>query len=106
MSKKRLVDVEHGVATYHMYDEDNDKTIIQTVQDVEPLLDSNQKKINEAGKGWKGDFHHVASIPLVIYEQWWAEFGGDPLAPENKARTIAKLNNKDWCKLRTKEGRI
>ena len=104
--KKRLLDVENGVAQYHMYDEVNDKTIIQTVQDVEPLLDINKKALANTDKNWKGELHHVASIPLVVWEEWWREFGGNPMSKENQPRLMAKLNNKDWCKLRTKEGRI
>ena len=106
MSKKRLLDYEDGVATYHLYDEENDKTVIQTVQDVEPLLDINKRALENSDPRWKGDMHHVASIPLVVYEAWWREFGGDPMSEEHLPKTIAKLNNKDWCKLRTKEGRI
>lgn len=104
--KKRLLDVTDGIAQYHMYDEANDKTIIQTVQDVEPLLDINKRALANSDPGWQGDFHHVASIPLVVVEQWWAELGSDPFSEENRTWLIARLNSKDWCKLRTKEGRI
>lgn len=89
-----------------MYDEENDKTIIQTVQDVEPLLDINKRALANSDSSWKGDMHHVASIPRVVWESWWAEFGGDPMLPENQPKLMAKLNNKDWCKLRTKTGRL
>lgn len=104
MSEERLLDRIDGISTFHRVEDG--KTIIRTSQDVQPLFDSNQSKLNAAGKGWKGDMHHVASIPLVIYESWWKEFGGDPMSPEHKAKTMAKLNNRDWCKVRTKEGRI
>tara|TARA_R110000822_G_scaffold259885_1_gene384933 strand:+ start:1658 stop:1978 length:321 start_codon:yes stop_codon:yes gene_type:complete len=106
MSDERLLDRIDGISTFHRLDELTGKTIIRTSQDVEPLLNSNQSKFNEAERGWKGDMHHVASIPKVVYDAWWKEFGGDPMASENKARTLAKLNNSDWAKLRTKEGRI
>ena len=102
----RLLDCDDGVATYHALDEVSNKTIIKTVQDVEPILDINQHKRNNASKGWKGDFHHVASIPVVVWEDWWRELGSNPGSKENRAWLAAKLNNKDWCKLRTKEGRI
>lgn len=104
--KKRLLDNTDGVAQYHMYDEENDKTIIQTVQDVEPILNINQRALANSDPNWKGELHHVASIPLVVVQEWWIEFGGNPFAEEHRAKLIAKLNNKDWCKLRTKEGRI
>jgi len=106
MSDERLLDRIDGISTYHRYDESSGKTIIRTSQDVQPLLSSNQAKLNEAGKGWKGDMHHVATIPLAVYNDWWREFGGDPMAKENQPRTIARLNSSEWGKLRTKEGRI
>lgn len=89
-----------------MYDEENNKTIIETVQDVEPLLNWTQKALSNSDQGWKGDWHHVAAIPLVVIEEWWREFGGDPFSEEHKAKTIAKINSRDWCKVRTKEGKI
>jgi len=104
--KKRLLDSIDGVDTYHMYDAENNKTIIQTVQDVEPILSINARALSNSDKNWKGDMHHVASVPTVVWEEWWREFGGDPFSKENRPKLIAKLNNKDWCKLRTKEGRV
>jgi len=104
--KKRLLDLDDGVATFHYFDEATKKTIIQTSQDVEPLLDINQRKLNDSDKSWKGDFHHVASIPVIVWEQWWHELGSNPGLKENRQWLAAKLNSKDWCKLRTKEGRI
>lgn len=104
--RRRLLDLVDGVATYHRFDGDNNKTIIETVQDVEPILNINAKTLSNSDPSWKGDMHHVASIPLVIWEQWWRELGGDPWAKEHRPWLIAKLNNKDWCKLRTKEGNL
>ena len=101
---RRLLDYENGVAQYHSVEDG--KSIIQTVQDVEPLLDINKRSLANSDKGWQGDMHHVASIPLVIWEQWWQEFGSDPMSKENQPKLFAKLNNKDWCKLRVKEGRL
>jgi hypothetical protein len=85
---------------------DDGKTIIKTSQDVEPILDRNQQLLSNQQSGWRGDMHHVASIPIVIMEQWWRELGDNPMLPRNRAWLVAKLNNSDWLKLRTKDGVI
>ena len=102
----RLLDCDDGVATYHMLDEASNKTIIKTVQDVEPIFNINQQKRNEAARGWKGDFHEVAAIPEVLWDDWWRELGSNPGSKENRAWLVAKLNNRDFFKVRTKEGHI
>ena len=104
MSDERLIDCIDGVSTFHRVEDG--KTILRTSQDVEPLLDINKRALENSDPNWKGDMHHVASVPLVVWESWWKEFGGDPMSKENQPRLFAKLNNKDWCKLRTKQGRI
>lgn len=107
MSKWRLVDSVDGVNTYHWYDHDAKKTHIRTENtNTSALLDYATKQRNAASDNWKGDMHHVASIPVEVWEQWWKEFGGNPGAKENWPKLAAKLNSKDWCKLRTKEGRV
>lgn len=104
--KKRLLDCEDGISTFHMYDAENKKTIIQTVQDVEPILNINKRSLNNSDKNWKGELHHVASVPKIVWERWWRELGSNPGAKENKQWLIAKLNSRDWCQLRVKEGNL
>lgn len=106
MTKKRLLYSEDGISTYHYYDHAEKKTIIQQTEDVESLLSVNQRKKNDSGTGWKGDMHHIASIPRTLYEKWWREFGGNPMSPENRPRLMAKLRDRDFQRLRTKEGSI
>lgn len=107
MSDWRPLDWEDGIATYHKYDHDSKKTLIKTSDwNVDAILKSNARKRNDADKGWKGEMHHVASIPRSIWDQWWKEFGGNPMSKENQPRLIAKLNSEEWGKLRTKEGNL
>ena len=96
------------VSEVHHYSQSDDQTIIQTGQDVAPDLDRNAEERNQKGGGenWKRDFHKVASIPLVVIEQWTKELGDNPLAKHNRKWFIAKLNSNEFLKLRTKEGRI
>lgn len=86
------------------------KIVISKAQDVESMLDHNQIDRNN-DSGWKGDMHKVASIPLIVCEQWIEELkalGRNPnlFHESNKLWFVSKLNNSDWGKLRTKEGVI
>ena len=101
---KRLLSYEDGISTFH--EVKDGKTILTKSQDVEPILNLNAKALSNSSTNWKGDMHHVASIPLLVYEQWWKEFGGDPMSPEHRIKTRARLNSSDWAKLRTKGGNI
>lgn len=103
---KKLLDFDGETAEYFHYDEMNDRTTIEVVQDVSGCLKRNEDKRSLADTTWKGDLHEVAAIPRVVLEQWWRELGSNPLAKENRKWFIARLNNSEWSKLRTKEGRI
>ena len=51
--------------------DDNDTLTVYEEQDIEPVLEMNQRlraNVDER-HGWKGDMHRVASIPLVVYDQ-------------------------------------
>jgi hypothetical protein len=72
-------------------------------QDVEPVLDANGRLANDTdGYSPSRDLQHVASIPLVVWEQWLQE----GLDPNDDMALMRKLNNGDWAKLRTGAGRI
>ena len=85
---------------------------INQSQDVQQLTDNNQREKIQSGSGWAGDWHKVASIPLIVIDIWREELkamGGrdaNPLAKSNEKWFIAKLNSSDFLKLRTKEGMI
>jgi hypothetical protein len=92
------------VLTRAHYEEDGDKLIVERVQDVEPILNDNKRALNNASSSWKGEFHHVASIPLVIIEKYKNEKGIDLL--KDKAALKKFLNDPDNKFFRTKPGRI
>lgn len=100
----RLLDSVDGISTY--FKSDGGKNYIRRVSDVQANLDKNAQEKSNSSSGWKGDWHKVASIPLIVIEQWQKELGEDPLAKRNRKWLIAKLNNSDFGKLRTKEGRL
>jgi hypothetical protein len=80
--------------------------------DLSGSFSSNLQEKNSASSGWKETFHKVASIHPLIIEMWYNELkdlgydNPNPLAAENKMWLIAKLNSRDFQKLRTKEGKL
>ncbi len=88
------------------------KISIQKTQDVDPFFEANLQKRNNSARGWAGDWHHVASVPPIQVEIWREELKAkgatdpNPLAKCNEKWLIAKLNSRDFTKLRTKTGRI
>lgn len=101
-----LVDRYGDVITTSKLDSDGKTMVIHKEQDITEHLKANaEARANDDGN-WQGDFHHVASIPFVVLEEMNKEAGCNLLKPENRAKLVAMLNNKDYLKLRTKEGRI
>lgn len=54
-----------GHTEYFHFDPDTGGFTIETVQDVEPLLEVNKALANDAPLRW-GEWTHVASLPSVI----------------------------------------
>ena len=106
MSKKILdYDPHTGIAEY--FHKTDSGFAIQQVQNVQPVLDANKRKLAEdSGHYRDGNYHHVASIPLVMVEKWSQEIGGDILAKHNRKLLIAKLNDPDNKFMRTKGGTL
>ena len=97
--------------TEHFYQEGNKITILSTGDAGARFEQNNIEKLN-AKSGWKESFHKVATIEPIMIERWRMELklkGADntnPLATENRTFLMAKLNDRDYSKLRTKEGHL
>lgn len=107
---KRLLDADGGVISEFHYDHSSDLTTIKMVQDVEPIIENN-KDLRSQGKGYtpSGDMRHVASIPLVVVEQWIKEDGVNFMTLPRHEKSIylrRKLNDIDNRAWRTSEGRM
>lgn len=94
---------------YHF---DGDRLIIERVQDIEPIIEENKRRMNawyghNESNRWRGDVHHVASVPEVVIEKWCNEHG---FTYEDfiKDSSICKrfLNDPANANFRTKPGRI
>ncbi len=60
-------DIEAGIQ--NIYHEDADgETVIETFQDVECVVDDakHRNSMFDGRSPWKGDFHHVAQIPITV----------------------------------------
>jgi len=93
------------ISTLH-HDDVTDTTTIQRSQDVEPYLDANRQERDSHGEFTKmGDgLQKIASIPLIIIDQWRKEIGGDPLHVSNRGWLMKRLMSPEWSKLRTRAG--
>jgi hypothetical protein len=80
-----------GITEIFHGSEDGESFTIETVQDVEPLLDLNKADLNNVTNSDRfGDGKIVARIPMVIYDQWLRE----GIAHDETALK-AKLNDPD-----------
>ena len=104
MKEWALLSKDDGLSTY--FREHDGKIEYNTVEDVSNLLKHTQSARNEESKSWKGDMHHVASIPQTLYMEWWKEFGSSPMDPENQPRLLKKLQEREFSQLRVKTGRL
>ncbi|MFA6125528.1 hypothetical protein [Sphingomonas sp.] len=48
---------------------DDGRVVVESVQDVEPVLE-HAKAMHNAGAGRGKDLHHLASFPAVVVEQY------------------------------------
>ena len=98
MSKRLVVDTEPWRRTDFHYDESDDKFTLNTVQDAQPIVDENKRKMNQYGDklsvGKRGEWHHAASLPINIWDQWMQATYG---AIEQDSKLLAAyLNNPDY----------
>jgi len=77
-------------------------TTFRTDYRVDPTIEINQVQRNMAQSGWKGDYHHVASVPLNIYHDQLA----DAAKQGDNAYMSKWLNDSSNRAWRTKEGNL
>lgn len=65
-------DVKTGRQVWALHHDDG-RITFRTDYPVEDTIDINAAQRNMAQKGWAGDYHHVASIPLNVYYDQLAE---------------------------------
>ncbi len=91
----------------------NGELTVNRVQDVEPILEANKAAMSNA-PSWRpyagSNLRHVASIPLVVAEQWLKEgldiIGPASKTPEMRRKLAQKLNSNEYAYLRTYPGQV
>lgn len=90
------------VETRFHYRASDDTTIIERVQDVESILEANKREAAAKAQGAKRakDMRKVASIPLIVVEQWLKQ-GVDVFNPEHTVKVKRMLQDPEYRYLRT-----
>ena len=96
-----------GLLTRFLYDETEERVVVQRRQDVEPILEHNKALANADDRGWSPsrEWRRVATIPNVVVEQWMRE-GINVYDPNDEKKVVERLNDPAWRYLRTAPGRV
>ena len=104
----RVYDPVSGMTRTLDYDHARDELMVKTTQDCEAIIDHNKRLATwDDGYTPSREMRRVASIPLVIYQQWMSEDGVNLMTMpkgEKAAYLRKKLNDPDWRYLRTAPG--
>lgn len=83
-------------------DNGDGSTTYRTDYQVDPTVEINKAQRNLAQPDWKGDYHHIASIPVNMFWDQLAE-----ASRQGDDKYLSKwLNDSDNRAWRTKEGRV
>lgn len=107
MSAWLELDRYDGMVERLHHDETADRFHLETIADIEPVLERN-KALQTEGDGYSPsrEWRRVASIPPIVVEIWKRQWGADPLAPGNDELLRRLLNDPDLRHFRTAPGRI
>lgn len=97
----RLLGGDPVTRKYEIWHAESDGgAVVETAQDVEPIILQNKEEYNRAS-GFKGDMHHVARIPLSVYEDLKRKgIANDPAALK---KWLDDADNRVW---RTHPGKL
>lgn len=90
-----------GISNYFHWDPTTDGFTVESVQDVGLIVEDNKVRANMAPSGWKGEWHHVAEIPLLVLEILRKQHVLD-----DPKKLKAWLNDSANAAFRVKRGRV
>lgn len=108
----RLLDYDPFTGITEYFHQEGNKITIHSTGDAGARFEQNNIEKLNARAGWKESFHKVATVEPIMIEAWRMELvlkGADctnPLSKHNRVFLLAKLNDRDYSKLRTKEGKL
>jgi hypothetical protein len=74
------------------YDQSTDTFYIQTIEDVEPLLDHlHEARSEDNYKKNAARWRKIGELPMLILDQWFRE-GFNALDPDNEKELIRRLS--------------
>ena len=101
----KLFDINPVTGTRKMwhYDAEKDEATIETIIDATQIVSDNKDRFNSFDEkaNWKGEIHHVASIPMALFYQMKAEGKLD-----DQAYMKRWLNDPDNRAFRTRPGEV
>jgi hypothetical protein len=97
------INTETGTRKMWHYDAEKDEAVIETIIDASQIVSDNKDRFNSFDEkaNWKGDMHHVASIPMALFYQMKAEGKLD-----DQAYMKRWLNDPDNRAFRTRPGEV
>jgi len=97
------INTETGTRKMWHYDAEKDEATIETIIDATQIVSDNKDKFNSFDEKatWKGDMHHIASIPMALFYQMKAEGKLD-----DQAYMKRWLNDPDNRAFRTRPGEV
>ena len=97
------INTETGTRKMWHYDAEKDEAVIETIIDATQIVSDNKDRFNSFDEkaNWKGDMHHVASIPMALFYQMKAEGKLD-----DEAYMKRWLNDPDNRAFRTRPGEV
>lgn len=95
-----------GATEVFHYDEMTADITLETVNDVEPIINDNKRLLTQGDDGYSPsrDIRRVASIPMEVLLLWKQKYGVDVMLKRNEPLLRRLLNDPDWKYLRTAPG--
>jgi len=105
LALKRFTDEGMILRTYD-FDEAEQRHVIQSTQDVEPIIENNKRLFND-GDGYSPtrEWRRAASVPNIVIEQWMKK-GINAYSLEDQPKILAMLDSPEYRYLRTAPGRL
>ena len=103
---KRLLDSDPltGTQTFFEHDAKTGQSIIETVQDVEPLLERSKHVADNLNK--KQDWWPIGTIPDSLIIKWSQECGAKPYSKEWHIYAMKQLNSVEYRKCNPNKVRL
>lgn len=99
------IDIPWTGTRWHLRDNEDGTWSTVMSQDVEDILDDNQKRQSESGISKDKTFFRIATVPLVLLEDW-RNMGIDHRDQDGAKRMMKMLGSNEYSKLRTSKERL